>query len=243
MTIRVANAGKLVTKGFDAQLSAQLAKGLAHRRPRLYRCPLHQLQKRPMLSRPDQLRRRGLDSSGNRLPNAPEWKGVGDIRYEWAFTDGLNGNVQLGFSSQSSIEYFSNADPNGRQKGFTTFDIQVGLAGRESWQLSLFCRNCGDQRYVGAVGNYPLITTDYLQNYSYGAFRNIGASLDSNSRRIAGGDRSGFPPLSHASTGACLCHEAWRSVPEHRTPQTSASRSMTRADPVVRRRECEQVVL
>ena len=179
LTIRVTNAGKLVTKGFDVQLSAQPAKGLTLTGGVAYTDARFTSFKTDQCY-PGQTTCVGgiSDSSGNRLPNAPEWKAVGDIRYEWAFTPGLNGNVQLGFSSQTSIDYFSNADPNGRQRGFTTFDVGFGIAGRENkWQLNLFCRNCTDTRYVSAVGNHPLFTSDYLQNYSYAAFRNIGASL------------------------------------------------------------------
>ncbi len=179
LTIRVANAGKLITKGFDAQIAAKPVKGLTLTGGVAYTDARFTSFKNDQCY-PGQATCVGgvSDSSGNRLPNAPQWKGVGDIRYEWAFTPELSGNVQLGFSAQSGIEYFSNGDPNGHQKGFTTFDVAFGLAGSGGWQLNLFCRNCGDQRYVGAVGNHPLFTTDYLQNYSYGAFRSIGAALE-----------------------------------------------------------------
>lgn len=179
LTIRVTNAGSLVTKGFDAQLSARVAKGLTLSTGLAY-TDARFVSFKGDLCYPGQVNCVGgvADSSGNRLTNAPEWKGVGDVRYEWAFTPGLNGNIQLGFTSQSSVEYFSNADPHGHQKGYTMFDVALGLAGRpNSWQLNLFCRNCTDQRYVSAVGNHPLVTSDYLQNYSYAAFRSIGAAL------------------------------------------------------------------
>lgn len=182
LTILVRNAGKLVTQGFDAQLTARpveglsLSGGLAYTDARFRKflgdaCYAGQAACVGGSS----------DSSGNRLPSAPKWKAVGDARYEWAFNDALKGHVQIGVTAQTSVEYYSNANPAGHQPGFTTVDLALGLAGKEdSWQLNLFCRNCADKRYVAFVGSHPLVTADYLQNYSYSAFRSIGASLDFN---------------------------------------------------------------
>ena len=180
LTILVHNAGKLVTKGFDAQLTGQLARGLTLSGGLAY-TDARFSSFLGDLCYPGQTTCVGgvSDSSGNRLPNAPEWKGVGSIRYEWAFTPSLNGNAQIGFTSQSSVEYFSDGDPQGHIGGFTTVDVNLGLAGRKDvWQLNLFCRNCTDHRYAGSVGNHPLFTADYLQNYSYNAFRSVGAALE-----------------------------------------------------------------
>lgn len=180
LSIFVQNAGKLVTKGFDAQLSARPFDGLTITGGVAYTDARYRSFKGD-LCYPGQTTCVGgfSDSSGNRLPNAPKFKAVGDIRYEWALTPGLNGSLQAGFTSQSSVNFFANADPNGQISGFTTVDLIAGVAGREnSWQFSLFCRNCTDRRYAGAIGNHPLVTTDYLQNYSYNAFRSLGASLN-----------------------------------------------------------------
>jgi iron complex outermembrane receptor protein len=180
LSILVQNAGRLVTQGFDAQVSARLAPGLTLSGGLAYTDARFRSFEAD-LCYPGQATCVGgvSDSSGNRLPNAPKWKGVGDIRYETALSSSLDGSIQLGLTSQSSVEYFSNANPQGHIGGFTTVDVVLGLAGQDkSWKLNLFCRNCTDRRYAGAVGNTALITTDYVQNYSYGAFRSLGASVE-----------------------------------------------------------------
>jgi iron complex outermembrane receptor protein len=183
ISILVQNAGKLVTQGFDAQLSARLAPGLTLSGGLAYTDARYRSFEGD-LCYPGQSTATctgGLisNSSGNRLPNAPKWKGVGDIRYERPLTSSIDGSIQIGFTSQTSVEYFSNADPQGHLGGFTTMDVVVGLAGQaKSWKLNLFCRNCTDHRYAGAISNTALIPSDYVQNYSYGAFRSLGAALE-----------------------------------------------------------------
>jgi iron complex outermembrane receptor protein len=180
LSILVKNAGRLVTQGFDAQLSARLAPGLTLSGGIAYTDARFRSFVGD-LCYPGQPTCVGgvSDSLGNRLPNAPKWKGVGDIRYEQALTSSIDGSIQVGLTSQTSVEYFSNADPQGHLGGFTTLDVVLGLAGQDkNWKLNLFCRNCTDRRYAGAIGNTALLPSDYVQNYSYGAFRSLGASVE-----------------------------------------------------------------
>lgn len=119
------------------------------------------------------------DSSGRRLPNAPKWKAIADISYEQPLGDNFAAIVNVGVTSQSSYNFLSNADPSSIQKGYTALDLGVTLTPTaRNWSLRAFCRNCTDRRYVATVQGHPFFASDYIQNLSYGGFRQLGLALD-----------------------------------------------------------------
>ena len=121
------------------------------------------------------------DSSGRSLPNAPKWKGIVDVSYEQPLSGNLSATLNVGIASQSSYNFLSNGDPSAIQKGFTALDASLTLKeSQQNWSLRAFCRNCTDARYVGTVQGHPFFPGDYIQNLSYGGFRQIGLAVDLN---------------------------------------------------------------
>ena len=119
------------------------------------------------------------DSSGRRLPNAPEWKGVAEVNYQQPLTRGLAAIFNVGVTSQTEYNFLSNGDPNAIQRGFTALDLGLGLTGTSNrWSIRVFCRNCTDSRFVATVQEHPLFAGDHIENLSYNGFRQLGLALD-----------------------------------------------------------------
>jgi hypothetical protein len=91
-----------------------------------------------------------------------------------------NGSVQVGVTSQTSAWNISPAPiRNGHLGGFTTLDVMLGLAGPgQELAAQPVLPQLHRQVAMPARRQYPLVPSDYLQNYSYGAFRSLGASLE-----------------------------------------------------------------
>lgn len=174
------NAGKLRTRGAELQVIARptsrltLNAGLAYTDARFLSfkgdtCYAGQLD----------CVNGSTDSSGRRLPNAPKWKGILGASYEQPLSDQFAATLNVGLTSQSSYNFLSNGDPNAVQKGYTALDLGLTLTQLSlNWSLRAFCRNCTDARYVGTVQSHPFFAGDYIQNQSYGGFRQIGLALD-----------------------------------------------------------------
>lgn len=174
------NAGKLRTRGAEVQIIARpvprltLSGGLAYTDARFIRflgdtCYLGQVDCVGGVT----------DSSGKRLPNAPEWKGIFDAAYELPLSNDFAATLNVSISPQSSETFASNGDPNAVQRGFTTLDAGLTLTQTSlNWSLRVFCRNCTDQRFVSTVQGHPFFAGDYIQNLSYAGYRQLGLALD-----------------------------------------------------------------
>ncbi|MEJ7925673.1 TonB-dependent receptor [Sphingobium sp. AN641] len=174
------NAGKLRTRGAELQIIARplprltLSGGLAYTDARF----ISFTGDTCYVGQPDCVN--GVtDSSGRRLPNAPEWKGLVDVSYEQPLGDDFAATLNVGISSQSSYNFLSNGNPSAEQKGYTTVDLGLALTQKPmGWTLRAFCRNCTNEHFVATVQGHPFFPGDHIQNLSYNGFRQLGLALD-----------------------------------------------------------------
>lgn len=120
-----------------------------------------------------------VDSSGNRLPNAPKWTTTLSAAYKRDLTGEIEGFAQGSLYHRSGINFNSNGDPRTVQPAYTVFDGSVGfgdIGGR--WKASLFCRNCFDERYVTFINASSQSRRDYYHMFGLNSFRTIGLSLE-----------------------------------------------------------------
>ncbi|MDP3853657.1 TonB-dependent receptor [Phenylobacterium sp.] len=120
-----------------------------------------------------------VDSSGNRLPNAPKWTTTLSAAYKRDLTGEIEGFAQGSLYHRSGINFNSNGDPRTVQAAYTVFDGSVGfgdIGGR--WKASLFCRNCFDERYVTFINASSQSRRDYYHMFGLNSFRTIGLSLE-----------------------------------------------------------------
>ncbi len=175
------NAGKLRSRGFEVEAMALPTEGLTLNAGVSFvdayfvefkgdRCYSGQLGCGPGST---------IDSSGNRLPNAPKWTFTLSGNYTQPITDSLKGFIQLASYTRSSINFSSNANPNTVQKGYTLLDGSVGLGGvDDQWKLSVFCRNCLDKRFVTFINASSQTRTDYYHMFGLNSFRTLGVALE-----------------------------------------------------------------
>lgn len=180
LTFKLQNAGKLRARGVDVQLLARPVKGLTLNGGLSYSdarfitfvndvCYVGQANCVGGVS----------NSSGNRLPNAPEWKAVADASYEVALGAGNSAIFNAGVKTQSAFNFLSNNDPKTTQSGYTTLDTSIALTNSiVGGTLRLFCRNCTDRRFVANIVGHPFVPGDYIQNLSISGYRQLGLSLD-----------------------------------------------------------------
>lgn len=187
------NAGKLRTRGAELQIIARpvprltLSAGLAYTDARFLSfigdtCYVGQPDCGPVLTDPrtgEPLPAGATISSGRRLANAPEWKGLVDVSYEQPLGDDFAATLNVGITSQSSYNFLSNGNPSAEQKGYTTIDVGLALTQKSmDWTLRAFCRNCTNEHFVATVQGHPFFPGDHIQNLSYNGFRQLGLALD-----------------------------------------------------------------
>ena len=120
-----------------------------------------------------------VDSSGNRLPNAPKWTATLSTNYKRELTENLEGFVQGAVYHRTSVNFNSNADPRTVQGAYTVFDGSVGFGALDqTWKVSVFCRNCFDERYVTFINASSQSRRDYYHMFGLNSFRTLGVSLE-----------------------------------------------------------------
>ena len=93
--------------------------------------------------------------TGKHFTNAPLWSTSEGITYSFPLWDsGLTGTLHGDMFYASSRNTGSDLDPAKRQDGYALFNARATLAGEDDrWELSVWCRNCGDKRYLTVVFN------------------------------------------------------------------------------------------
>lgn len=120
-----------------------------------------------------------VDSSGNRLPNAPRWTTSLSAGYSRDLTENLRGFAQGALYYRTRVNFNSNGDPRTVQAAYTVFDASFGISDAdERWKASIFCRNCFDERYVTFINASSQSRRDYYHMFSLNSFRTIGVSLE-----------------------------------------------------------------
>jgi iron complex outermembrane receptor protein len=140
--IKLGNVGKATVKGFDAQgtwlplRGLSLAAGLT-----LLDTDLGAFQTAGPagpIAVPE----------GNKLPNAPEVSFNGQARYEWPVLGDWTASVQA--NAHYSSEVFKEAlnTPYLKAESYWLVDARAALASRDGWEVAVWGKNLGDERYV-----------------------------------------------------------------------------------------------
>lgn len=197
---RVTNAGKLDTKGIEAELSVRPATGLTLSANAAYldaryadfeniACYTGQ----PILpfGTPRTSDRQCIrvsaapgatavtNGTGNRLTNAPPFTLSLSGRYEQPIGD-LTGFVQTSFQFRDKVSFSAAGDPNLQQKGFGILNGSIGFNGPDDrWDISLFVKNLFDTFYATNIISQPVLNAPgvYSQFFTPDSRRLVGISL------------------------------------------------------------------
>jgi iron complex outermembrane receptor protein len=115
------------------------------------------------------------NSSGNPLANAPKWTGTVSANYVRPVGNGYQIEFNGSVYTRTSVNFSSDNNPNTIQSAYTLLDLNAGVGPQDgNWKLSVFCRNCADQRFVTYIEPYPLAPADYGQQFGPESFRTVG---------------------------------------------------------------------
>ena len=145
---RLINAGKVQTKGLEADLAARITPqftvnaGVAHTLARVknFICPAGATA--------------SCDINGKPLPFAPDWKANLRAKY----TMPLGARLAMDFGADASWQSRTNFDlsqqPDSFQRSYAIFNATVGLAdSKAGWRAALLVKNLADKSYATFVQN------------------------------------------------------------------------------------------
>ncbi|MET0339113.1 MAG: TonB-dependent receptor [Caulobacter sp.] len=195
---RITNAGKIKTRGFEANLMARpmadltITAGAAYTHARYadfngVQCYFGQpkiAQGGPCSAPP--ANPTSIDgffnAAGLPLAGVPEWVYGATLAYERALTPNLRGFFQANWNWQSDVNYAPNNDPGTLQKAYGLLGGRVGVsAPNQAWSLAAYATNLLDKRYAAQITPSPVTALNpggYLQYFSPDSVRRVGISLD-----------------------------------------------------------------
>jgi len=182
----VANAGKVETYGFEAELTVVPVKGLSLSGAVAYtnatflefpNAPCYQLQTAAqgctVVSG-----QRVQNLAGGLLANSPELIANGLARYDFDLGGDTSGFAQVGVQFRGDAQSTILNDPNTIIEAYTLVDAQIGLDLMDG-QVSVvgFVRNLFDESFVEAIFGTPFDTGGYSQFLSLEAQRTWGVRV------------------------------------------------------------------
>lgn len=143
---RLINAGKVQTKGIEADLSARpterltlnFAAARTDARIKHFNCP------------PGAATCVSIDNQP--LPFAPDWKLSGGAAWKLPITDGLAIELQTDASYKSKTQYSITQTPDTIQPAYGLWNASIALIGGERWELRALVKNILDQHYANTLG-------------------------------------------------------------------------------------------
>ncbi|MEE4539926.1 MAG: TonB-dependent receptor [Erythrobacter sp.] len=182
----VANAGKVETYGFEAELTVIPVEGLTLSGSVAYtnatfaefpNAPCYQLQTAAqgctVVSG-----QRVQDLEGATLANAPELVANGLARYDFDFGGETGGFAQIGVQFRGDAQSTILNDPNTIIEAYTLVDAQIGVDLLDDRvRVVGFVRNLFDESFVEAIFGTPFDTGGYSQFLSLEAQRTWGVRL------------------------------------------------------------------
>ncbi len=138
---RLINAGKVRTRGVEADLNARptdrltlnFAAARTDARIRHFNCPAGAT----CVSIDDQP-----------LPFAPDWKLSGGAAWKLPITDGLAVELQTDASYKTKTQYAITQNPDTVQPAYGIWNASIALIGGERWELRALVKNILDQHYA-----------------------------------------------------------------------------------------------
>ncbi|WP_269714791.1 TonB-dependent receptor [Caulobacter sp. NIBR2454] len=195
---RITNAGKIKTRGIEANLMARptadltLTAGVAYTHARYadfngVQCYFGQpkiAQGGPCSAPP--ANPSSIDgffnAAGLPLAGVPEWVYGATLAYERQVTPGLRGFFQANWNWQSDVNYAANGDPGSVQKAYGLLGGRLGVSAPDkAWSVALYASNLLDKRYAAQITPSPVTALNpggYVQYFSPDSARRVGVSLD-----------------------------------------------------------------
>ncbi|HEX7034892.1 MAG TPA: TonB-dependent receptor [Pseudomonadales bacterium] len=191
---RIANAGKLSTRGVEVDFTAVPAEGLTLTGAVAYvdaefddfrtSCWPFQTEEQGCVAGPGGS---DTDAAGNALNGSPEWTASLTARYERPVGRRLAWHVQGNYFWQDDVNFSANGDPTTVQDAYGLFNLNVGIGRADGlWRVSAFVRNLFDEHFVGSVFGTPLFASppqpapSYSQMPVWNSERILGLSLEIN---------------------------------------------------------------
>lgn len=188
--VRTVNAGKLKSRGLEADIQAVLPHHVVLTAALAYLDAKYQ-DFGLIACWPGQTAEQGcrtlapganfFDPSGQRLANAARVRATVTAYHQRTLGAGLVGFVQADASYRSVVNTTATGDPNAVIPAYTLYNASLGLAAAdERWRLTLWVRNLADERYVAGIFGAPFGARaggDYSQVPSLDARRRVGVSL------------------------------------------------------------------
>ena len=121
------------------------------------------------------------DSSGNRTPSSAKFTSTLGAVYERAVSDGATLKVGGSWYHRSPINFNSNGNPQTGIGDTDTFDGSIGMTFGGRFDLTVFCKNCTDQRvpiFIGSdnIDGALLGLNSTTQTWGYNSVRTFGIS-------------------------------------------------------------------
>lgn len=111
--------------------------------------------------------------AGNRLPNAAETTFSGSARYEWRVAEGVEASIQGGAHYSGDVYKEALNSPYLSADAYWLFDARAALSTDSGWEISVWGRNLGDERYAAQVTDLAIGTGNRIFN----APRTFGVTL------------------------------------------------------------------
>ncbi len=120
-----------------------------------------------------------INLEGLHFTNAPVWSGSLGVGYRWGIVNDLDGYFRVDGFYGTERSTSSAQGPDKEQEGYSLVNARVGLAHMGGWDLSLWCRNCGDTEYYQVLFNsvYQNSATSPNVDGYVGDRREVGVSL------------------------------------------------------------------
>lgn len=160
INFRLANVGKLRTRGVEVESSVRLSQtlnitgGATYNDAEITSFPEAQCY-------PGQSAAQGCVGSpgrqnlaGFRPAQAPEWKVAVSGDFTPRLTDNLNGLLQAAATYQSRINYSISQDPQTEQPGYTIVNLSAGIRQADRrWEIVGFVNNLTNKQYFSNLAN------------------------------------------------------------------------------------------
>lgn len=160
INFRLANVGKLRTRGVEVESSIRLSDilnvtgGVTYNDAKITSFPFAQCY-------PGQTAAQGCTGSparqnlaGFRPAQAPEWKIAASGDFTPHLTGDVDGLIQAAATYQSRINYSISQDPQTEQPGYTIVNLSAGIrASDRRWEIVGFVNNLFDKQYFSNLAN------------------------------------------------------------------------------------------
>jgi iron complex outermembrane receptor protein len=185
-TVRLLNAGQLLTQGFEAEVAAALSRSTqVGMNATFIDGTFNEFKDAPCYPGQTQITNTCLgnvqDLSGTRLPNSPRWAVNMFARHDFA-VPGLaqRGFVTSDYSWRDSVQWNNLGSPQGIEPGYGLLGASLGVrSANDRISVKLYAKNLTDQFYTSGIAVATAVTHFLPPDYR----RTVGVELSVNYRR------------------------------------------------------------